>query len=228
MKTGCRMAWGVLAGGLLATCVLAQPDGSPSAFEPRDLTLAQFRALGGGGYVLYMRHGNTDNSRPDALRVDLADCATQRPLNAEGRKVAAQVGTYLRQSGIPVHEVLHSPLCRARESAELAFGHLGDKVRADAQLMYPGNLTSEEKKPIVARTRELLSAPVPAGTNRVLVAHAPNLADVMGYYVKPEATVVVIRPMGGGRFDYIGSIQPAQWPRLLTGPGAAGRRSGPP
>lgn len=169
-----------------------------------------------GGFVLYMRHGNTDNSRPDAVpKVDLNDCSTQRPLSDEGRKVAAQVGKYLREARIPISEVIHSPMCRARESAQLAFAGLGDKLRPEPGLTYSSNLTTEEKKPVLAMTRQLVSSPVSAGTNRMLVAHAPNLADLMGYFVKPEATVVVIRPLGDGRFEYLGSIHPAMWPMLL-------------
>ena len=169
-----------------------------------------------GGFVLYMRHGNTDNSRADAVpKIDLNDCATQRVLSDEGRRVAARVGQYLREARIPVGEVIHSPMCRARDSAQLAFPQAGDKLRPEPGLTYSSNLTTEEKQPVLVKTRELVSIPVAAGTNRVLVAHAPNLADLMGYFVKPEATVVVLRPLGEGRFDYLASIHPAMWPKLL-------------
>ena len=169
-----------------------------------------------GGFVLYMRHGNTDNSRADAVpKIDLNDCATQRVLSDEGRQVAARVGQYLREARIPVGEVIHSPMCRARDSAQLAFPQAGDKLRPEPGLTYSSNLTTEEKQPVLVKTRELVSSPVAAGTNRVLVAHAPNLADLMGYFVKPEATVVVLRPLGEGRFDYLASIHPAMWPKLL-------------
>ena len=76
-----------------------------------------------GGFVLYMRHGNTENSRPYAVpQVDLNDCATQRPLSAEGRQVAARVSQYLRQARIPVAEVIHSPMCRQRDQQTIKFG----------------------------------------------------------------------------------------------------------
>lgn len=216
MVLGCRVFLALVLAWLVTLPVLAQAAADAQPFAEKLLASRDFQGLRAGGYVLYMRHGNTDNSRPDAFpRVNLEDCATQRPLNEEGRRVAAQVGRYIRQAAIPVGEVIYSPLCRARDSARLAFATLGDKVRPELNLMYPANMTSEEKKPVVAMTRQLLSAPVARGTNRVLVAHAPNLADVMGYYVKPEGTVVVIRPLGAGRFDYVGSIHPDMWPRLL-------------
>jgi hypothetical protein len=55
---------------------------------------------------------------------------------------------------------------------------------------------------------------VPQGTNRVLVAHGPNLADVMGYFVKPEGTVVVVQPRGQNKFDYLATVTPDQWSAL--------------
>ena len=166
------------------------PPGTP-AFQETLATRATLEALRQGGYVLYMRHGNTDNSRPDrAPQVDLNDCSTQRPLNEEGRRVTAEVGRAIRQARIPLGEIFVSPLCRAKESAQAAFGK---DFQVHEQLMYTANLTSEQKKPILATTRKLLSEPVPAGVNRVIVAHAPNMADLMGFFVKPEGTVVVVR-----------------------------------
>ena len=205
-----------LTAALVLTPALAQlPDVKPP-FPEVLATPAILKDLRAGGWVLYMRHGNTDNiNSKDEVPVDLNNCATQRVLDEEGRKVVTQVGKYIRSAKIPVAEVIHSPLCRARDSAQLAFGYLGDKVRPEKDLMYPGNFTTEQKVPVLAMTRKLVSTPVAAGTNRVLVAHAPNMADLMGYFVKPEGTVVVLRPLGDGRFEYIASIHPTMWPKLL-------------
>ena len=176
----------------------------------------QLNQLRAGGYVLYMRHGTTDNSRADAvtgLRLD--DCSTQRVLNDEGRRLAVTLGNILRQARIPVAEIFHSPLCRTTETVKLAFPDFKGPVHADPDLMYTANLTSEQKKPVLLATRRLLSSPPAPGSNRLIVAHAPNLADLMGYFVKPEGTVVVLRPLGSDGFEYLGSIPPTLWPSLL-------------
>lgn len=211
----------LISGTLIATALLWQPSApaqtATPAFVEKFATPALLKQLQTGGLVLYMRHGNTDNSKPDAVpKVDLNDCATQRPLNDEGRRTAAQVGKYIHAAKIPIREVFHSPLCRARESAQLAFGPYKHTLHQELNLMYVGNFTSEEKIPVLTRTRALLSEPVAAGRNRVLVAHAPNLADLMGYFVNPEGTVVVIKPLGNGKFDYLASIPPGMWPALLA------------
>jgi phosphohistidine phosphatase SixA len=179
-------------------------------------TAQTLKALRGGGFVLYLRHGNTDNSRPDRQpAVDLDDCSTQRPLTEEGRVLSANVGEAIRRARIPLAEIRVSPLCRARDSAAAAFPDQERQV--DLKLMYTANLTDAQKAPIIAHTRELLSAPPPPASNRLLVAHAPNLMDLIGYFPK-EGTLVVFRPLGSGDgagFAYVASIAPALWQTLL-------------
>lgn len=204
--------------GLIQVALAAEPSPSPVT-PPFQEVLAKPEILGqlrSGGYVLYMRHGTTDNSRADAvtgLRLD--DCSTQRVLNDEGRRLAVTLGNTLRQARIPVAEIFHSPLCRTTETVKLAFPDFKGPVLADPNLMYTANLTSEQKIPVLQATRRLVSAPPAPGSNRLIVAHAPNLADLMGYFVKPEGTVVVLRPLGANGFEYLASIPPNLWPQLL-------------
>jgi len=194
----------------------AQTRTEPAALPEIPATKETLKSLRSGGYVLYMRHAPTDTSKPDAVpKVDLKDCATQRNLSDEGRKLAASIGKLISSSGIPVGEVIHSPFCRTRETAQLVFSGPGIKLREEPLIAYPSNMTDEEKKPVLQMTRQLLSAPVAAGTNRVLVGHAQNLAELMNFFVKPEGAVVVLRPKGDGRFDYVASIQPNAWGDLL-------------
>lgn len=200
----------------LAVLAPAAVAGEPAAFKEQLATAEQLRQLRDGGYVLYIRHGETDNSRADDVQPDLNDCRTQRVLNDNGRSTMRQIGQRLRLHGIPVQEVLFSPLCRARESAELAFPDV--PRRGEHDLMYSANFTSEQKKPLLVTVRRLISTPPRAGTNTVLVAHAPNLADLFGYFVNPEGTVVILRPRGAGQFDYVASIPPAHWAALALKP----------
>ena len=186
------------------------------AFVEKLATREQLQQLREGGYVIYLRHGITDSTRPDRVpAVDLNDCATQRPLTEAGRQLMTEVGQAMREARIPLGDIFVSPLCRAKESTEAAFGK---RYTVDPLLMYTANLTTEEKRPILESTRRLLSLPVAAGTNRVVLAHAPNLADLMGYFVKPEGTAVIIRPLGDKGFIYVASIPPRRWPELLHKP----------
>ncbi len=210
-SVGMAVAWAVAwSGGCRAQNQDFQDNLASAAL------LAQMRQ---GGFVLYLRHGATDSSRVDrAPQVDLNDCNTQRVLSDAGRQQARELGLILQRARIPVGEVIHSPLCRATESAQLTFAAQPQLLRVEPLLAYTAHLTSEQKKPVVAATQALVSTPVPAGTNRVIVAHAPNMADLMGYFVKPEGTMVVLRPLGQSRFEYLGSIPPSHWNTLLNAP----------
>ena len=210
-----------LFAGTLPPATAADPDKAGKAAAPvaaakfaevaaTKETLKQLRA---GGYALYLRHGYTDNTRPDRMpAVDLNDCATQRPLTEEGRRLATRIGDAMRKAQIPIAEIRISPLCRVKETTAAAFPKQAYAI--DMDLMYTANLTDAQKAPIVANTRRLLSAPVARGSNRLVVAHAPNLMDLIGYFPK-EGTLVVFRPGGDGSFAYIASIPPALWAELL-------------
>jgi phosphohistidine phosphatase SixA len=166
-----------------------------------------------GGFVLYLRHGNTDNSRPDRVpSVDLKDCSTQRPLTEAGRREARVVGEAMLQARIPIGEVRSSPLCRAKDTALAALP--GQAFVIDDDLIYTANLTDVQKAPILANTKRLLSTPVAGGKNRLIIAHAPILMDLIGYFPK-EVALVIFRPKGEAGFEYLASIPAAHWPELL-------------
>lgn len=197
----------------LLVCLPAAHAQTSAPFVERLLTREQFRKLDDGGFVIYMRHGKTDPTHPDQPEPKFDDCNTQRPLNDEGRKMAADIGKSLRQARIPIADIYVSPMCRTRESAQLVFGREARVIVVD-ELFSSTNQTSEQKKPIIEATRRLMSAPVSPGKNRFILAHAPNLADTMGYFPKQEGTVVIFIPQGSG-FEYVGSIRPDMWPELL-------------
>lgn len=188
----------------------------PSSAEPlRELPLGAplIHAVQQGGYVLYLRHGKTDSSVPDQVPVDLKDCSTQRPLTDEGRKQMAFIGKSIEQIGFPIGEIRVSPFCRAIESARAAFG--ARVIVVEELLKYTAAMTQAEKAPVIQRTRELVSQPViTPGKNRVLVAHGPNMAEIMNYF-PPEGTLVILRPLSADSFEYQGSVRPDQWDELL-------------
>lgn len=189
------------------------PPANAGKFSEVPATAEVVRKLQSGGYALYLRHGPTDNTIADRVpAVDLNDCNTQRPLTEEGRALMTKVGDYIRKAGIPVTELRVSPLCRAKESAAAAFPKI--KATVDNNLMYVANFTDQQKAPIIANTRTLLSTTVPAGSNRVILAHAPNLMDLMGYFPK-EGTLVIFRAKGQDNFEYVASVPPALWPSVL-------------
>ncbi len=197
MKTTCAFALIECFAVMAFSATPALADDPPSAavalqglapvaaakFAEVAATIDTLRLLRTGGYTLYLRHGNTDNTIPDRVpAVDLNDCSTQRPLTEAGRQLMVKVGDAIRKAHIPIGELKVSPMCRARESAAAAFPKLSPEI--DHNLMYVANFTDGEKAPIIANTRRLLSTPVTGGSNRLVLAHAPNLMELIGYFPK--------------------------------------------
>lgn len=188
-------------------------DQPPPEFIEQPVSSELLQQLRQGGFILYLRHGYTDNTRPDRFpHVDLNDCETQRPLNDEGRALMKQVGQYLREAEIPLSRILVSPMCRTLESAQLA---VGDEFEVIESLMYSANMTTEEKQPRIEALRALMQEPVPEGGNTLFIAHAPNMADLIGFFIKPEGNLLVFGIGGEDGFEYLASIHPEDWPALL-------------
>lgn len=188
---------------------MAQADNS---FKEIIATPTLLKQLQQGGFVIYMRHGNTDSSTiDDPNDFDLSECDTQRLLSDLGQQITKDVGQHIKQAKIPFDEVIASAMCRTQDSAKNAFG----KASAEPALMYPDGIKPEQKTLAIATTRQLISSPPSANTNRVVVAHAPNMMALLGY--KPqEATLIIFKPKGNGQFEYLGSIRPQDWATLLT------------
>ena len=107
---------------LAAACMLAacaKPDRNfapPADNEPKpELTTPAgiAAALAKGGYILYMRHGETireqgeiEAANRESGRFNIEDCATQRNLSDGGRAQARASGAAYRRAGVPVAWVL--------------------------------------------------------------------------------------------------------------------------
>lgn len=181
-------------------------------FVEKPITAELLKDMRKGGFILYMRHGITDNSRPDRVpSVDLNDCNTQRLLSDAGRELMKQVGKGIREAKLPLSRILVSPMCRTKESAQLS---IGDKFEIHEPLMYSANMTSDEKKPRIEALKKLMVEPVPKGGNTLILAHAPNMDDLIGFFVKPEGKMLVFRQGGPAGFEYLASIHPDDWTRL--------------
>lgn len=203
----------IAAGLFSAQPVLADHAKVSNPFIEKLATREDIDNLRKGGYVLYIRHAKTD-AHPDRFpTVDLNDCSTQRQLSDEGRALMRHVGQAIRKAEIPITDIRVSPMCRTKESATLAFGK---NFAIETSLMYSSNMTSTEKQPRLAVLRNILREPMPTGTNRALVAHAPNLADLIGFFVKPEGTVVIFAQRGHEGFEYVASVHPDMWSELLN------------
>jgi broad specificity phosphatase PhoE len=191
----------LLVASLHAGCGDTERSNEPAA--AKDVALAE--ALRDGGVVLVMRHAKTENAT-DRVEV-IGDCSTQRNLSAEGREQARQVGRDVKALGVPVDEVLASPMCRTTETADLAFG---DSTPRRALLSAGEDATAADDRRI-RKLRRMTSAP--AGSATVLVTHSGNIGGAFEQSVL-EGDVLVVRD---GKL--LGIVQPGDWKRLAEAAG---------
>ena len=129
-RTACLDRNGRGAAGLAKRAALARLDviwcdgcgeAAPGHVLASDAYKVLIADLRQGGYVIYLRHAMTATTSEPAVG-DFADCSWQRNLSDGGRRQAAAVGSRLSEQKIPVAAIEASPFCRARQTAELAFG----------------------------------------------------------------------------------------------------------
>jgi phosphohistidine phosphatase SixA len=183
---------------LLLALVVAGGCGDDESPTAGDGALAD--ALKRGGVVLVMRHAETENTT-DRVEV-IGDCTTQRNLSQEGREQARQIGRDIKALGVPVDEVLTSPLCRTKDTADLAFG---DSTTRRFLLSAGEEATPADER----RIRKLdATASPPAGSATVLVTHSGNIGGAYDLSVL-EGEIVVVRD---GKV--LGTVKPEEWKGL--------------
>jgi broad specificity phosphatase PhoE len=160
-----------------------------------------------GGYVIYVRHGLTEQVGATDEAADFSRCETQRNLSDAGRAQARAIGKAVKALGIPVGAVEASPFCRTKETADLAFG----RHRVNTDLVFVMNSDATESKRLGAALRRMISTVPASRTNTVLVSHSANLREAAGIFAKPEGAAYIFRPLGGGRFEPIARILPDGW-----------------
>jgi phosphohistidine phosphatase SixA len=149
-------------------------------------------ALREGGYVIYFRHARADRSQTDSDLSEVTNCASQRNLTDEGRDQARLIGESIAALAIPVGEVLSSELCRARETAELAFGRTTPTPDLSS---YDTAASETEVRERIEALRRLLATPPALGTNTVLVGHQFNIGDAADISLG-DGEAAVFLPLG--------------------------------
>jgi phosphohistidine phosphatase SixA len=205
------------------TITLAPPPARPSPEvtplatpgpAPQLAGQALLAALREGGYVIFLRHTQTDQSVGDSDDATLADCARQRNLNEAGRAQAQAIGAAIRALDIPIAGVLTSRYCRTLETARLL--ELGEPTIDDSLTGFNIAPDRLERKQRNEGLRALLSTPPPAGQNRLLVSHQYNLGDVTGLE-SVEGDALVFQPGGPAGFRLVARVGAEAWQELVEG-----------
>lgn len=164
--------------------------------EPEGAALVE--RLREGGLVLYFRHADTTGMACDRT-YRIGDRSGQRNLSAAGREQSQRIGAAFRQERIPLAlPVLSSPVFRARDTAELAFGaaqvEVTDSLLAD-------DYAGRRLEWVIEEHRRLVATAPPPKRNVVLIGHRGPIVMALGAYVGgdslPEGAALVIDPSSG-------------------------------
>jgi phosphohistidine phosphatase SixA len=173
--------------------------------EPASEDVELARALEAGGVALVMRHAITEPQTDREEKV--GDCTTQRNLTDEGREQAREIGRDVKELGVPVEEVLTSPLCRTTETAELAFGD----AQPSMALLSAGEEATPADDRRIRRLEQMATAP--DGSANVFVTHTGNIGGAFDQDVQ-EGDVVVVRDG-----EVLGVVGADDWDRLKEAAG---------
>jgi phosphohistidine phosphatase SixA/archaellin len=184
---------------IFAALTIATPP--PDSLLPADSLLMAMRK---GGYTMIWRHGVTDRSVQEPMGYQNVPRFQQRNLTDRGIADAKLVGAIFKAAGIPVGEVLASPMFRTRETAEYAFGRVSETA-----VLRQVDPTPEQ--------RRLIAAEPAAGTNRVLVTHhfaiERNVPGITPGRVD-EGEAAIVRHTRGDSVQLVGIIKRADWERI--------------
>ncbi len=163
-------------------------------------------ALQAGDKIVYLRHAATDHSTKDMERQDLQDCSKQRNLSAAGRQQAESIGAAIKALNIPVGDVISSPYCRCKDTAQLALG----RFNINPDLQFSISKDRNESRRLGQRLREMMLEADMAMGNTFFVGHTSNLRDGLGVWPKPEGVAVIFERQAG-ELRFMGTIEPDDW-----------------
>ena len=157
----------------------------PERFSGRKIDKIWANKILNGGYLLHFRHAERekwiDVEKYDALESDVHSNGFNETryaeneyfakavcLNSRGKVQARAIGEHIKNVSLPIGYVISSPSCRARQTANLAFG--GYK-KLDRDLVHAGPYSEDIKERANNLRRLYIDLPVKSGKNTIISAH---------------------------------------------------------
>jgi phosphohistidine phosphatase SixA len=203
----------LLIGGALAQ----QPAPNPAAGQALS-DAALISALRQGCCVLVMRHASSPAALPGKA-AEPDNPGGERQLDPVGRSAARAMGEALRTLRIPIGRVRSSPAYRARETVRLA-GWSAPEIVAQLDTAPSGMQQPDSDAVRVRWLRDQVAVAPPAGTNTLVVTHAPNILGAFGEQAAglDDGEALIFRPEAAGAAMLIARVKIEEWPRLARTP----------
>jgi len=167
----------------------------PTTVWPQAMPAQLISAMREGGKVVFLRHATTVAEQVDTGRLN--DRAGQRNLSPAGIEQARALGRAFRALDLRFGRILVSPVFRARDTAELAFGagNFTESMEVVADEYAGGQVNF-----MIESTQRLLRTPPPNGANLLIVGHRTPLEMVTRQRfpdtILPEGAMAVFMPTG--------------------------------
>jgi phosphohistidine phosphatase SixA len=203
-----RIALTIVALAIALIAADVSPGASTVAAQPTGLRVDELLR---GGYVIFFRHVLADDG-VDMAPVNVNDCSTQRNIREAGLRDARTIGNAFRALEIPVSAVYTSEICRAKETAGIAFGRVDAVVPAlNLCCIDDQPLTAEQRNAYIEQSVVLVP---PQGTNTVIVAHGVGIVADLG-----QGEAAIYRPDGRGGTVRVARVMPDEWMGGVYRPG---------
>ncbi len=152
------------------------------------------------GVIVLFRHANAPGGGdPPGFRLE--DCATQRNLDETGRAQARRIGQAFRDRGIQVGAVVSSQWCRARETAELAFGGPPRELAA-----FNSFFDAPDKREAQTTAARRFLAHWRGPGVLVVATHQVNISALTG--IAPASGEGIVLRVQGAGLPALGRVQP--------------------
>jgi len=198
-------------------CLIISASCAAAACEPWSLmapgqreSLLQSMARSPDEYALAIRHADKVpadrfEDAPQAYDSHLPDyCSgSTPPLTNQGMRHARSIGEGMGAYGLDPGEVLTSPICRARQTAELAFANENIIVTMDEELRM-------ENEPRKISLRNRINAHTDLGL-RVVVSHSLQIRRATGVEPACGETLILEKTHGSRRSQCRARILPDEW-----------------
>jgi phosphohistidine phosphatase SixA len=192
-----------LSAATLACVLCAGANAQPLSGE------ALVDELRSGGYVLVMRHANASREAPGPRQTSPGNTDGERELTDEGIAMITGMRHAFRELDIPVGVVLSSPTFRTRQHVRhFGFGELEvvDELGTD---------TMRDDAARSAWLRGRAGEGPRAGTNTIIVTHAPNIIGAFEVAEIADGETLIVRP-GNGAPEVVARLPIEEWARLAV------------
>ncbi len=173
-----------------------------------------------GGYTLYIRHVSTDWSQYDNVQIlhhgDWESCNPNqiRQLSKAGRKDARTIGKAIKALNIKISAIYASPYCRTVETASLMELGVDIQKTYDIMNMRAVDYVGGREHVIKTAQKRISIPPIKPGTNTLLSAHGNVAREATSVYPQ-EGEVLVFKPLGNSKFEFMGRIPVEKWDVLV-------------